>query len=106
MFTEQKKENEEISKEQVREFMSNVVSNPITGRIVMMGSALRFQSACMDLINDYEKRGIESVPVKLLVEFIMHSTNEAIKSDILDNTENILKLFEQIKEMEKKDENK
>lgn len=79
-----------------------IISNPVTGRIVMTGSGIRFQNACMGLINDYEKRGIKSVPVSLLSEFIMQSTMQAVEEDVIDKVDDIDKIFKAIKEVSEK----
>ena len=71
----------------------NVIDNPITGRITMIGSALRFQNAVMELISDYEKRGIEEVPISVLSDFIMQSTVSAVSEDIIDNADDVINLF-------------
>ena len=100
MFTEQNKKNEEKFGDE-RDFIAKVISNPITGRLVMAGSAMRFQNAVMHLIGDYEKKGIKSVPVSLLSDFIMQSTLESIEKDIIDRADDVGKIFEAIKEVQK-----
>lgn len=87
-----------FTKKEAKKFMVDVVSNPVTGRVVMIGSATRFQDAVMHLINDYKKRGIENVSVSLLSDFIMRATEQAIVEDVIDNVDGIEKLF---KELEK-----
>lgn len=62
---------------------------------------MRFQNACMHLIGDYEKKGIKSVPVSLLSDFIMQSTLESIEKDILNRADDVNKIFEAIKEAQK-----
>ena len=81
------------------EVFDTAMENPLTGRIIMMGSAVRFQNACMSLIEDYQKRGIEEVPISLLEEFIMQSTSHAFHDDVLGNVDGIEKLFEKLKEI-------
>lgn len=94
MFTKQEKVK-------VDKFFRNVIDNPITGRITMMGSALRFQDAVMELISDYEKKGIEQVPISLLADFIVQSTFSTVSEDIIDNADSVINLFKTLEKLEK-----
>lgn len=88
-------------KVKVDKFLRNVMDNPITGRITMIGSALRFQNAVLELISDYEKRGIEEVPISALVDFIAQSTFSAVSQDIIDNADDLINLFKTLEKLEK-----
>ena len=99
MFENQNKKNQEKFGDE-RDFAYKIISNPITGRLVMIGSAVRFQNACIHLISDYEKKGIKSVPVSVLNDFITQSTFKSIEDDILDRADDVGKIFEAIKEAE------
>lgn len=88
-------------KVKIDKFFRNVIHNPITGRITMMGSALRFQNAVMELISDYEKRGIEQVPISVLVDFISQSTFSAVSEDIIYNADHVINLFKTLEKLEK-----
>lgn len=85
----------------VDKFFRNVIDNPITGRITMIGSALRFQNAVIELISDYGKRGIEEVPISTLVDFIAQSTFSAVNEDIIDNADDVINLFKTLEKLEK-----
>ena len=82
-------------------FIRNVIDNSITGRITMIGSALRFQDNVIDLILDYEKRGIEQVPISVLSDFIMQSTVSAVSEDIIHNADDVINLFKTLEKLEK-----
>ena len=92
-------------KVKVDKFFRNVIDNPITGRITMIGSALRFQDNVMDLILDYEKRGIEQVPISVLSDFIMQSTVSAINEDIIDNADGVINLFNTLENYKREENN-
>lgn len=79
------------------------MDNPITGRITMMGSALRFQDAVLDLIKNYEKRGIEEVPISILRDFIMQSTFSSVSEDIIDNADGVIHLFKTLEKLSKEE---
>ena len=97
MFTDEE-ENE------AKEFMKMVVSNPVTGRITMFGSAVRFQSAMMKLTDDYKKKGIKEVPVSLIEDFIMQSTMQAIDEDVVEKVDEVEKIFKVLEKL-KNDKN-
>lgn len=90
-------------KDRVDSFLRTVMDNPITGRITMMGSALRFQNAVMELIKDYEKRGIEEVPISVLSDFIMQSTFSSVSEDIIDNADGVINIFKMLEKLTKEE---
>lgn len=90
-------------KDRVDSFLRTVIDNPITGRITMVGSALRFQDAVMDLIKDYEKRGIEEVPISVLTDFIMQSTFSSVSEDIIDNADGVINIFKILEKLQKEE---
>lgn len=96
MFSKTDKKNEGNNE---MEFLKDVISNPVTGRITMIGSAVRFQNAVMGLINDYQKKGIKEVPVSLLSDFVIQSTLHAVDQDVLDKVDEIEKIFKIIEKV-------
>lgn len=96
MFSKTDKKNEG---DNGMEFLKDVISNPVTGRITMIGSAVRFQDAVMRLINDYQKKGIKDVPVSLLSDFIFQSTLHAVDEDVVDKVDEIEKIFKIIEKV-------
>ena len=103
MFSKTDKKNEG---DNVMEFFKNVMSNPVTGRIIMTGSALRFQNAVMGLIDNYEKKGIKEVPVSLLTDFVIQSTLHAVGEDVVGKVDEIDKIFKIIKKVTNEQNNR
>lgn len=96
MFSKTDKKNEG---DNGMKFLKDVISNPVTGRITMIGSAVRFQCAVMSLIDDYQKKGIKEVPVSLLSDFIFQSTLHAVDEDVIDKVDEIDKIFKIIEKV-------
>lgn len=80
--------------------LEKVIENPFTGRVMMYESAVRFQDACINLIEDYEKRGIENVPVSVLSEFIMQGVAKAFKESIVGRAKELNEFLEKMEKEE------